>query len=738
MTRAEAIPVETTRAKTTSASLFVLAAFTGAALIFLVQPMMAKLVLPVLGGSPAVWNTSMAFFQAALLAGYGYAHLLQRIPSVRNQAIVHVSVLLAAGLFLPLRITSVFGEPPADGPALWLVAVLVLSIGAPFAAISATAPIVQAWHARAFRLSGREPYALYAASNLGSLLALLAYPLVVEPTTTLASQRLGWSLGYGVFALLMASLGLAAARASPVRTVGPKLEATPSVGWPQRAVWVGLAAIPSSLMLGVTTHLTTDVASAPFLWVIPLALYLLTFIIAFQARPAIRPSVALLLQAAVLPACAFVLHLQVGMAAQLLLQLNCFFLTALVCHQALVARRPDPARLTEFYLWVSVGGVLGGAFNAFLAPVIFASVAEYPLVLVLAVLARPTTTSPMTRWEFASGITGFAAVALITLSARGWLGSASPGLATYLLPVALLAAFLLRNRRLPLLLLVAALTLAAQSAATDTSVRRDRSFFGVLKQSEILVPGLGPVRKLIHGTTVHGAQALGGPYRCRPLTYYAPETVIGSAFARSLAAGPPANVGVVGLGTGAVAAYTRPGDRLTFFEIDPLVVRIASNPARFSYTTACAKGHVDYVVGDARLTLAKQRPGAFDVLLIDAFSSDAIPAHLLTVEAMRLYLSRIKPDGVLIMHLTNRHMDLAGPALAAAKASGASAVVTRYEPSADAQSRMAAPQIVMTVSRSPKALTSHLGPDDRPTPTRSQMPWTDDYTNILGAILAHR
>lgn len=732
-TRAEAI-----RVRTTSPALFVLAAFTGAALIFFVEPMTAKLILPVLGGSPAVWNTSMAFFQAALLAGYGYAHFLQRISSVRNQAIVHVSVLLAAGLFLPLRITALFGEPPADGPIPWLLAVLALSIGAPFAAIAATAPIVQAWYARAFRLSDREPYALYAASNLGSLLALLAYPLVVEPITTLASQRLGWSLGYGIFALLMAALGLAAAGANTARTVGAKVEATPSVGWPQRAVWVGLAAIPSSLMLGVTTHLTTDVASAPFLWVIPLALYLLTFIIAFETRSVIRPHVALLLQAAVLPAAAFFLHLQTDMAAQLLLQLNCFFLTALVCHQALVARRPDPARLTEFYLWVSVGGVLGGAFNAFLAPVIFASVVEYPLVLVLAVLARPAMSGPMTRLESASAVAGLAAVVTISLSARGVLGSAGGWLPVYLLPVALVAAFLLRNRRLALLLLVAALTLAAQSTAADTVIRRDRSFFGVLKQSEILWPGLGPVRKLIHGTTVHGAQVLSGPYRCRPLTYYAPETAIGSAFARSLASGPPANVGVVGLGTGAVAAYTRPGDRLTFFEIDPLVVRIASDPARFSYTTACAKGRVDYVVGDARLMLARQKPDSFDVLLIDAFSSDAVPAHLLTVEAMQLYLSRIKPDGVLLMHLTNRHMDLTGPALAAAKVLGASATIAHYQPTPDATSRMAVPQVVMMVARTPEALISHAGSDDRPASAKSARPWTDDYTNILGAILARR
>ncbi|HEX7885621.1 MAG TPA: spermidine synthase, partial [Phenylobacterium sp.] len=272
-------------ARTASPALFVLTVFTSAALVFLVQPMVAKLVLPLLGGSPSVWNTSMAFFQLALLAGYFYAHLLQRIGSMRGQAITHMAALIVAALALPLRVNALAGPPSSEHPNVWLLTVLTLSIGAPFAILSATAPLVQAWHARTVGVSqGKEPYVLYAASNLGSLIALLAYPIVVEPLTSLASQRYGWGAAYGVFVLIIGTLAAAVSGAGS-GAVEQTPSAAPAPSLQQRAVWVTLAAIPSSLMLGVTTHITTDVASAPFLWVVPLALYLVTFIVAFQQKP---------------------------------------------------------------------------------------------------------------------------------------------------------------------------------------------------------------------------------------------------------------------------------------------------------------------------------------------------------------------------------------------------------------------------------------------------------------------
>jgi len=709
---------------------FVATIFASAFLVFLVQPMVGKLLLPLLGGSPAVWNTSMAFFQGCLLLGYAYAHWLQRFP-LRRQATLHTAALLIAIVALPLRVNA-FGPPSPEHPNLWLLGALLLSIGAPFAVLSATAPLVQAWHARAFRHEPDGAYALYAASNVGSLLALLAYPTVVEPLLTLWGQRYGWSAGYLVFAGMIVALAFAVARGQPEAVEHVATSARPD--WRRRATWVGLAAIPSSLMLGLTAFVATDVASAPFLWVAPLALYLLTFIIAFQTTPAVRPALALLMHAAVVPAAALFLYLRPNVGVQFSLQTLAFFLTALVCHQALVARRPQADRLTDFYLCMSVGGVLGGAFNAFVAPVIFSDVIEYPLVLVLGVLARPGARGGYRPLEWGALVLGAAAVAVVA-------AGRSPevkffGEIPVQLPLAalVLSGVGLRSRPLLLFGVVASLLVVAHLGA-DSSKRSDRSFFGVLKQLEQPRPSLGgTVRLLTHGTTVHGAQALAPAYRCRPLTYYAPESAIGTTTARFLADRPAASVGVIGLGAGAMAAYSRPGDRFTFFEIDPLVVRIADQSGRFTFTRACAKGSIAFVIGDARLTLAKAPPAQYDLLLVDAFSSDSVPAHLLTVEAVRLYLSRVKPDGLVLLHISNRHMDLSGPALAAAAAAGAVAEKLELRPTPAQSARMVSAQDVVAMSRSPATLARAAPvPASRPPAVQA---WTDDYTNIVGAIVA--
>lgn len=738
------------------AALFVLTVFTSAALVFLVQPMVAKLVLPLLGGSPSVWNTSMAFFQIALLAGYFYAHLLQRIPSVRAQAMTHVAALLIAAVALPLRVNGLAGPPSSDHPNLWLLAVLALSIGAPFAILSATAPLVQAWHARTLgSIEGKEPYALYAASNLGSLIALLAYPVVVEPTMTLVGQRMGWSAGYGLFVVVIGVLAVAVSR---VRAEAAEAAITtePPPSWRTRAIWVGLAAIPSSLMLGVTTYITTDVASAPFLWVLPLALYLTTFIIAFQDRPAIPPEVTLTLQAAAIAACAAILPFRSTLFAFLLfVHLAAFFLTALMCHQQLVARRPDPAHLTEFYLCLSLGGVVGGAFNAFLAPVIFNDVWEYPIVLALACLARPWgDLQRVPIWTWAMLIVGVAAAALTpvavtfasrTMSTEEIVGRFDPaelfdmGLKT-LLVLAVLAAFLVRRHALFIFAIVAILSYAAETAADRTDTRKSwRSFFGVLKQSETYVSTVGRVKMLAHGTTLHGAQSQDPRYMCKPLVYYTPNTPIGQVFALKQQASPGLRIGAVGLGTGSVAAYVRERDHLTFFEIDPLVVKVSTTVENFSYTTLCAKSLVDYVIGDARLTVAKQPAGSFDILLIDAFSSDAVPAHLLTVEAVRGYLSKLRPDGVLILHLSNRNLDLMNPAQAVARAAGGYALAQNYRaPDKDPPGTWDSSEDAVIVARSPEALAAFKATgkwaDGNPFKAR---PWTDDYTNLAGALYAN-
>jgi len=742
-------------ARTAPPALFALTVFTSAALVFLVQPMVAKLVLPLLGGSPSVWNTSMAFFQLALLAGYFYAHLLQRIPSVRGQAIAHVAALLVAAIALPLRVNGLAGPPSSDHPNLWLLAVLSLSIGAPFAVLSATAPLVQAWHARTIGAAeGKEPYALYAASNFGSLIALLAYPIVVEPLTSLAGQRYGWSGGYGLFILLIGALAFVVAR---VRSEAvERVQATvPAPAWRRRLAWVALAAIPSSLMLGVTTHITTDVASAPFLWVVPLALYLATFIIAFQDKPAISPALTLTLQGAAVAACVALLPFKSTVfALQLFVHLAAFFLTALMCHQRLVAHRPDPAHLTEFYLCLSLGGVVGGAFNAFLAPVIFNDVWEYPIVLALSCLARPWgDLNRIPRWSWAMLIVGvlaaiatpiavtFAGARLTTESVVGSFDQSElfdMGMKT-LLVLAVLAAFMVRRHALLFFAVLSVLSYAAESAADRTDTRASwRSFFGVLKRSETYVPSIGRVKMLAHGTTLHGAQAQDPRYRCRPMVYYTPNTPIGQVFVAKQNASQALRIGAVGLGTGSVAGYVRPGDRLTFFEIDPLVVKVASDPQNFTYTTECARSPVDYVIGDARLTVAEQPAGSFDILLIDAFSSDAVPAHLLTVEAVRGYLTKLKPDGILILHLSNRNLDLMYPAQAVARAAGGWSLAQNYvAPAKDPEGTWESSEDAIIVAKNREALAGYMatGRWRWGDPFRAR-PWTDDYTNLAGSLYA--
>ena len=371
--------------------LFAVSIFLSAALVFTVEPMMARLVLPILGGSAAVWNTSLVFFQAALLAGYLYAHALQRVSSLRAQVSIHIGVLIvAAVLSLPLGLSTLMPEPGREPPAVWLIAMLTLSVGAPFFALSATAPLLQAWRAR---ISPGEadggPWSLYGASNLGSLLALLAYPILVEPALGLANQRGAWSVCFLLFGGLIFGLAAILWRHSNARAT-PSLALSSKAEWLDRLRWIALAAIPSSLLLGVTSYVATDIGSAPFLWVAPLALYLLTFVLAFQAKPPRWRNAVLVAQAvSIMLACALARPIPIAFLPALAVHFANFFLTALMCHLALVARRPDASRLTEFYLCLSIGGVIGGALNAFVAPAVFSSNVEYPAVLALSCLARP-------------------------------------------------------------------------------------------------------------------------------------------------------------------------------------------------------------------------------------------------------------------------------------------------------------------------------------------------------------
>lgn len=730
---------------------FAVAVFTSASLVFVVQPMTTKLVLPLLGGSPSVWNTAMVFFQAALLAGYLYAHLLQRIPSIRLQATVHLILLAAAALFLPLSITQALGDPDPSAPIGWLLGALALSVGAPFAVLSATAPLLQAWYARvrAGRPDGANPYVLYAASNLGSFLALLAYPALIEPLASLSGQRWGWTVGYGVFAAILVGLLTLMPRTGGVVQARPTKERSPPIPWRRKAVLVLLAAAPSSLMLGVTTHLSTDVASAPFLWVAPLALYLLTFVIAFQAKPWIPLSITLLAQATFTVMIAALVGMTTGQWLTLLgLHLLGFFFTALMCHQQMAARRPAPDRLTEFYLLLSLGGVLGGAFTALIAPVVFETVLEYPLVMVLVCLARPWLGDRPTKrtvWLMTAGLMFAAFVPLLFEMLRydpplraAFSDFGLTTTAQIILGVAALCAFLIRDRALMFTAVVAAMTLSAHyiGRGYDWSLT-ERSFFGVMRVAATADPKMGgDIHVLMHGTTLHGAQARNPDFACAPTMYYAQTTPLGQAAELIQARGPGAVIGIVGQGSGAMAAYKRASDQMSFFEIDPMVDRLSRDPKWFTFISDCADGPIRTVLGDARLTLNREAPGSYDLLVIDAFSSDAVPTHLLTREAIEGYLKLLKPTGVVVLHLSNRNLDITLPAVAAARELGAAELHQVYIEHPEAALMAEASTEALVISPTAEGLADFRA-DGRwrklaPTEVR---PWTDDYVNLFGAVM---
>jgi hypothetical protein len=704
----------------------------GAALIFLVQPMFARMATPLLGGAPAVWNVSLVCFQAALLAGYAYAHALSRLKSGRLQLIIHAVVLLIGFACLPLHMSGAMGEPDANNPVWWLIGTFVISIAPPFAALSATAPLIQHWYAKSGLSDAADPYHLYAASNLGSLLGLAAYPLLVEPFAPLADQASFWTLGYGALALVLLYAGwtVSRPRTDAASEASRPAEAAPAITWRERAMWLALSFAPSSLLVGVTTHITTDVAAAPFLWAPPLIIYLLTFVIAFSRKPVVPHAIAVM--AAPLAA-AFVALMLSGVTPKSLplamgADLFALFTIALACHGALTARRPHASHLTQFYLIMSLGGVLGGAFNALLAPVIFDNVIEYPLMLIVSLGLLGVGAPRPARATLV--FLGIAAVAL--LAAAGFRIANAP--VTPLLQLALVVpgfAAIIMSRRAP------AGAAAALAMATPigfmfqpvTTVSTERSFFGVV--SVVDDPATNS-RYVMHGTTIHGSQSLTGD-RFEARSYYSKGSPIGQAIETFSDA---RRVGIVGLGIGGVACYARPGQDWTFFEIDPLMVEVALDPSRFTFMSEC-QPKAPILVGDARLKLAAMQGKTYDVLLLDAFSSDSVPVHLVTSEAMKIYFDRVGRDGVLIYNVSNRHIDLR-PVLARTAATlGATAITRRHFPTSEQIQRGATASEVVVVSMNPEAIERLRRTGDwQELASDGGRPWTDDYSNIVGAMLA--
>jgi predicted O-methyltransferase YrrM len=724
-------------------AVFAAALFVSALLLFAVQPMFTKMVLPKLGGSPAVWSVAMVAFQAFLFTGYLYAHLLSRTLTPAYAAFVHLGLLALVSAMLPLGIADGFAVPPVDGVTLWLIGLFAASIGLPFVALSASAPLLQNWFVATGHPRVRNPYVLYAASNLGSFCALICYPLVIEPFLALRQQTWAWSAGFAVLVAFVAVAGCLSSRGA-VEAAQERKGIGPTAG--QRLSWIALTAIPVGLTIAVTSYITTDLAATPFFWVIPLALYLLTFVAVFRERPWISHALVLrIIPFAVAPAAVSILgYARSYWLATTLLNLAVFVLIALACHGEAYRRRPATGWLTEFYLWISFGGMLGGIFAGLVAPFVFNNIYEYPILVVAALLVLPGM--------FAGGIGAFlrqagpllvvtAAAAAVRLLVDVRLPPGAQMAMQVLLAV--VAVMMLINAKRPQRffgLAVFAFVATGLWTGDVTRVETVRSFFGV---NQVVETADGRLRLLFHGTTAHGAeqvrdaagQSVTG--RPEPLTYYYFGGPLSDAIEATRAVrGALDQVAVVGLGTGSLACHRRDGERWTFFEIDPAVIRIARDASKFRFLSVCAPG-VPVVPGDARLTLTAS-PAKYDLIVLDAFSSDAIPVHLLTREAFAGYLSRLAPHGVIAAHITNRHMEFASVVAAVGAAEGLAAYFKRDDQASNFLKDYHAKSEVIVLARRPadfgnlpyRAGWRRIEP--------AVTPWSDDYSNVLSAILRRK
>ena len=587
--------------------------FLSAFLLFQVQPLIAKVILPWFGGSAAVWTICMLFFQLLLLAGYVYSHayVRMRIPARRT---IHIALLAAAAATLPLAASAAWKPSGGEDPTWRILALLVTSVGLPYFMLSTTGPLVQVWYARAF--VGASPYRLFALSNLGSMIALVSYPLAFEPLLTLGAQTAIWSGGFVVFALACAALAW--------RSIERKVELAPQThsdkpGPGLQALWAALAACASVLLLAFTSHMTLNVAAIPFLWVLPLALYLLSFVLCFEASGWYRRWLFLPLAGAGLAAvCVTLTQSNPSIWTLIPLYSATLFAACMVCHGELARSKPDPRYLTGFYLMIALGGALGGVLVGLVAPQVFDDLYELPIgmcalsLLAMIALLRDRSSVLNGRWATTARVVFFALIV---------------GLGV-------------------------ALARTYWNNAEDSRVT-SRNFYGVLNVRD---SGEGPeaMRALSHGTIIHGKQFLEADRRDWPTSYYGMTSGIGLAILDARSRGP-LRVGVVGLGAGTLAAYGRPGDVFRFYDINPKVIELAHS--EFSFLKD-SQAQSEVALGDARLSLEREPDQNFDILALDAFSSDAIPVHLLTVEAFRAYLRHLKPGGILAVHISNRYLDL--------------------------------------------------------------------------------
>ncbi|MHB1457690.1 MAG: spermidine synthase [Armatimonadota bacterium] len=742
--------------------LFSITLFLSACMLFVMELLYAKMVLPLLGGTPAVWNTCSVFFQMALLAGYSYAHFSASKLKPRTQVILHIALLVIPLALLPIVLPLGWQPPRGGNPVWWLLMLMTVTVGLPFVVVSTSAPLIQRWFTYTDHPAGEDPYFLYAASNAGSFVGLIGYLAFLEPNLNIAKQNIIWKYGYVVLVILIAACGYEVWKGvrntdnspkTPPQNVSETKEVSKAknpLPTLRKLRWLMLAFIPSSLMLGVTTHLTTDIASVPLLWVVPLALYLLSFVIAFARREYIPQQWLIKL----LPA--LVLFQTVGLAKAnvdlmwlILIPMPTFLILAIACHRELVIDRPSAKHLTEFYLLMSVGGMLGGMFNALLAPQIFKSILEYPIMLVLACVAlllpRPGVSKE--EKEAALKVTYMDSVWIAAISAF-LIGTLSYALThgysynsifvSLALGITGIACYFLINKPIRFgITLGLLLTIIECSLVTSgQTIFQERSFFGVAR---VRYNAYTNMNELIHGTTLHGMQSRDPVYRYTALTYYFQTGPLGQAFQVFSGANAKKDVAVVGLGTGSLAAFAQKGQRYTFYEIDKSIEDIALNPNYFSYIyDARARGaDVNIVLGDARLSIADAPDKSYDMIIMDAFSSDSVPMHLITKQALALYLTKLKEHGIVVFHLSNRYLDLVPVFSNLVVDSGMQGIIRGdSDITMDEKMKGKVASCWLLVARNSDDFLD-LAKDNRWVTTMhypDKPVWTDDYTNIYSVL----
>ena len=656
--------------------LFALTLLLSAILLFSVQPMFSKMILPLLGGTPQVWNTAMVFFQITLLAGYAYAHGSSRFLSVRAQAVVHIILLVICSFVLPIAIPEGWIPPTEADPTLWQLSLMAISVGGPFFVLSASAPMLQRWFAATDHPDADNPYFLYGASNLGSMGALLAYPFIIEPLMYIGFQSSSWSIGYTALIALIVLAFVCVYKSAAKHTSTKEDDGKADISWLTRLRWIFLAFVPSSMMLGVTTYITTDIASAPLLWILPLSLYVGTFILVFSRKELITAETASIL---FLFFIALMFFQTVAVKSSLSnpfiivgLHFLLFFSSALLCHKELANSRPHPSRLTEFYLLMSFGGALGGIFNAQIAPNLFVLPIEYAAVIGLVGFVRFSTKeehSLQKLLEFYREIIQSRDILKILdgngtfvaiIIACAIFAFYSPGtliiyVFNFIIFICLIC--LITSRWAAAFSILLLITLFPPGYVWNSNqlsqLYQSRNYFGVLR----VVDDKNSERFLMHGTTNHGAQALDPQFKMEPLSYYSVQSPIRDVYDSISSNRLPQEIGIVGLGVGVTACFQKDGRSYDFFEINPEIVKIAEDEELFTYLSDCGSPY-EIVMGDGRLTMQDKPDKLYDIILMDAFSSDSIPIHLLTLEAVELYLTKLKDDGVLVFNATNRHVDL--------------------------------------------------------------------------------